>query len=397
MSLIKTPSGLQKYSGIRRMKYSSYYKCTFTNGKKLSCSQNHPFMTYDGIVLAKDLTRKSELYSESGGVFLKSKKLVKEDIWLYDALNTHKNTYYTNGILSHNCDFLGSSNTLISGAKLGTLAWVPPGERIGPLHIYEHPKQGHLYVIAVDTSEGQSLDYSAFCVIDATQTPYKVVAKYYDNKTTPLLYPNVIYNVALKYNFAYCLVETNSIGGQVVDTLYNDLEYDNIFATTNLGRGGQRISQGFSKNSKFGVKMTNQIKAVGCSNLKGLIENDKLLIQDFEIISELTSFVATGPSFAAEEGCHDDLAMCLVLFSWLTAQPAFKELTDTDVRKRILDERLQNQNDQLLPFGIIEDGSSDTETFVDDNGDVWESVNTRFNYGFTNGRYNNGQDEDDDF
>ena len=296
-----------------------------------------------------------------------------------------------------NCDFLGSSNTLVSGAKLATLAWNSPIERIGSLNIYEHPKQNHIYIIAVDTSEGQSLDYSAFTVIDCTQTPYKVVARYYDNKTTPMLYPNIIYNVALKYNFAYCLVESNSIGGQVVDTLYNDLEYENIFATTNLGRGGQRISQGFSKNSKFGVKMTNQIKSIGCSNLKGLIENNKLVIEDFDIISELTSFVATGPSFAAEEGCHDDLVMSLVLFSWLTAQPAFKDLTDTDVRKRILDERLQNQNDQLLPFPIVDDGNSGPETFFDNNGDLWEVANTRFNYGFTNGRYNNGQDEDDEF
>ena len=289
---------------------------------------------------------------------------------------------------------MGSSNTLISGAKLSTLAWNPPIERIGNLHIHEHPKQGHLYVIAVDTAEGQGLDYSAFTVIDCTQAPYKIVARYYDNKITPLLYPNVIYNVAVKYNFAHCLVETNSIGSQVVDTLYNDLEYENIFSTTNLGRGGQRISQGFSKNSKFGVKMTNQIKAIGCSNLKGLVENDKIIIEDFDVISEFTSFVATGPSFAAEPGCNDDLVMTLVLFSWLTAQPAFKELTDTDVRRKLYDEKIQNQNEQLLPFGVIDDGSDTPEVFVDEKGDVWESVNTRFNYGFGNGRYDNSDDDD---
>jgi len=395
MSFIKTPSGISPYAGIRRSKYSCYYKCFFTNGKTLECSENHPFMTYNGIVLAKNLTTKNEIYSDTGGIFLKYKRRINKDIWLYDALRTNKNVYYTNGVLSHNCEFLGSTNTLISGAKLSTLAWAPPIERIGNLHIYEHPKQGHLYVIAVDTSEGQSLDYSAFTVIDCSQTPYKVVAKYYDNKITPLVYPNVIYNVAVKYNFAYCLVESNSIGSQVVDGLYNDLEYENIFSTTNLGRGGQRISQGFSKNSKFGIKMTSQIKAIGCSNLKGLIENSKLIIQDFDIISELTSFVATGPSFAAEPGCNDDLVMTLVLFSWLVAQPAFKELTDTDVRKKIFDERVQHESEQLLPFGVIDAGGDVPEIFVDEQGDIWETAESKFNYGFGNGSYNNNESDDD--
>ena len=177
MSLIKTPSGLTAYSGIRRMKYSSYYKCTFTNGKTLDCSPNHPFMTYDGIVLAKDLTRRSEIYSDIGGVFLKNKRLINDEIWLYDALKTHNNVYYTNGVLSHNCDFLGSANTLISSAKLSTMAWQDPAEKIGDLHIYEKPKDKHIYVMAVDTAEGQNLDHSAFVVVDCMSVPYKVVAK----------------------------------------------------------------------------------------------------------------------------------------------------------------------------------------------------------------------------
>jgi len=396
MSLIKTSSGLSKYSGIRRMKHSSYYKCTFTNGKSIACSPNHPFMTYDGLVLAKDLTRRSEVYSDSGGVFLKSKKLIKQDIWLYDALNTHNNTYYTNGILSHNCDFIGSSNTLISGAKLSSMTWVPPIERMSSLAIYEQPRDGRIYMICADVAEGKDLDYSAFVVVDSTEAPYKVVARYYDNKVTPLLFPNIILHTANKYNRAYVMVETNSVGAQVVDILHNDLEYENIFATTNMGRGGQKLSSGFGKNSKFGVKMTNQIKLIGCSNLKGLLENDKILIEDFDTISELTSFVSTNTSFGAEEGCHDDLVMCLVLFAWLSVQPTFKEITDSDVRKRIFDEQVKNMNDQVLPFGYIEDGADRPETFVDSQGDVWESVGETFNFGFNGGKAIRS-DFDDDF
>lgn len=380
MTLIKTPSGLGTYSGIRRMKYSSYYKCSFTNGKTLDCSPNHPFMTYDGIVLAKDLTRRSEIYSEQGGVFLKSKRLIHDDIWLYDALKTPKNVYYTNGILSHNCDFLGSANTLISSAKLSMMAWVDPVEKLSDLHIYERPIDKHIYVMSVDVAEGQNLDHSAFCVIDCTQVPYKVVAKYYNSKITPMLFPNLIYNVARKYNDAHILIETNSLGSQVAQVLHEDLEYESIFSTTNMGRGGQKLSSGFKQNSKLGVKTTNQIKTIGCSNLKGLLENDKLIITDFDIISELTSYVATHASFAAEPGCHDDLVMCLVIFSWLTSQSLFKEITDTDVRKRLYEEKSTNMEEQLLPFGFIEDGST-TSTFTDNDGTVWEHVDSPFGDG----------------
>lgn len=293
------------------------------------------------------------------------------------------------------CDFIGSANTLISGAKLSSMAWVPPIERMSSLAIYEQPREGRIYMICADVAEGKDLDYSAFVVVDSTEAPYKVVARYYDNKVTPLLFPNIILHTANKYNRAYVMVETNSVGAQVVDILHNDLEYENIFATTNMGRGGQKLSSGFGKNSKFGVKMTNQIKLIGCSNLKGLLENDKILIEDFDTISELTSFVSTNTSFGAEEGCHDDLVMCLVLFAWLSVQPTFKEITDSDVRKRIFDEQVKNMNDQVLPFGYIEDGADRPETFVDSEGDVWESVGDTFNFGFSGGKAIRKQFDDD--
>lgn len=271
------------------------------------------------------------------------------------------------------CSFLGSSNTLVSAAKLSSLVWVKPTQKFNDLDIYEMPQPNHLYVIAVDTSEGQGLDYSAFTVIDCTQAPYRLVAKYYNNKISPMVYPTVIYNVACKYNNAYVLAETNNIGMQVVEVLHNDLEYENIFSTTNMGRGGQKISSGFKKNSKFGIKMTTQIKTIGCANLKSMLETDKLLIQDFDTISELTSFVASHASFSAEAGCNDDLVMTLVLFSWLTTQPTFKELTDTDVRQKIVDEKLENMQEEILPFGVINDGADDMpQTFSDSEGNVWE-------------------------
>ena len=275
------------------------------------------------------------------------------------------------------CEFLGSSNTLIAPSKLGAMPWRPPLQKIGDIDVYELPQPKHIYMMCVDTAEGQNLDYSAFAVIDVTECPYRLVAKYKNNQISPMMFPNIIFNVAEKYNSAHVLVETNSIGIQVAEILHTDLEYENIFSTTNLGRGGQKISAGFKKNSKLGVKTTAPMKSLGCSNLKSIVEGNKFIIQDFDTIAELTSFVATGKNYAAEPGCHDDLVMTLVMFAWLAAQPLFKELTDVDIRRQMIEGREHSLQEQLLPFGIISDGadvSKVKKTFKDESGQNWEIV-----------------------
>ena len=226
--------------------------------------------------------------------------------------------------------------------------------------------------MTVDVARGLGNDYSAFIVFDITEFPYKVVAKYRNNEIKPMLFPNIIEEVAKGYNSAWLLVEVNDIGDQVANILHFDLEYDNVLMCAMRGRAGQLVGTGFSgKKSQLGVRMTAAVKKLGCSNLKTLLEDDKLLTVDYDIISELTTFAQRHNSFEAEEGCNDDLAMCLVIFSWLVAQPYFKEMTDNDVRKRIYEEQ-KNQIDQdMSPFGFISDGISDITSFVDNDGDRW--------------------------
>ena len=275
------------------------------------------------------------------------------------------------------CEFLGSSNTLIAPSKLMAMPWKQPLQKISDVDVYEFPIKDHIYMMCVDTSEGQNLDYSAFTVIDVTNSPYRVVAKYRSNKVSPMMLPNIIFNVATKYNTAHVLVETNNIGSQVAEILHADLEYENIFSTTNMGRGGQKISAGFKKNAKLGVKTTTPIKSLGCSNLKSIVESDKLVIQDEQIIVELSSFVATSKSYAAEPGSNDDLVMTLVLFGWLATQPVFKELTDLDIRKKMLEDKEKNMHEELVPFGIIatsEDHAKAVPTYKDAQGTNWEIV-----------------------
>ena len=227
--------------------------------------------------------------------------------------------------------------------------------------------------MTVDVSRGTNNDYSAFVVFDITTLPWKVVAKYRNNEIKPILFPNIIEQVAKNYNKAYILAEVNDIGEQVTNILHYDLEYPNILMCAMRGRAGQIVGQGFSgTKSQLGLKMSKVTKKVGCSNLKTLIEDDKLLIADYEIISELTTFIQKNQSFEADDGYNDDLVMCLVLFAWLAVQPYFREMTDNDVRKRIYEEQKNQIEQDMAPFGFISDGISDIEEkFVDDDGNVW--------------------------
>jgi len=271
------------------------------------------------------------------------------------------------------CEFLGSVNTLINPAKLKNLVYENPIKRNAGLDIYEDPQENHEYLLTIDVARGIGNDYSAFIVFDITQFPYKIVAKYRNNEIKPMLFPNIINDVGKGYNNAWILVEVNDIGDQVASIMHYDLEYDNILMAAMRGRAGQVVGTGFSgKKSQLGVRMTAAVKKLGCSNLKTMMEDDKLLTTDYEIISELTTFAQKGNSFEAEEGCNDDLAMCLVIFSWLVAQDYFKEMTENDVRKRIYEEQRNQIEQDMAPFGFIETGF-ETSNFVDADGDRWHT------------------------
>ena len=269
------------------------------------------------------------------------------------------------------CEFLGSVNTLISPAKLKNMVYEAPIMKNAGLDIYENCIPEHNYLMTVDVARGIGNDYSAFIVYDITNFPYKVVAKYRNNEIKPMLFPSIIYDVARGYNNSFILCEVNDIGDQVASILHFDLEYDNVLMCSMRGRAGQIVGSGFSgKKSQLGVRMTAAVKKLGCSNLKTLLEDDKLLTVDYDIISELTTFSQKHNSFEAEEGCNDDLAMCLVIFSWLVAQDYFKEMTDNDVRKRIYEEQKNQIEQDMAPFGFIADGLDD-DSFVDKNGERW--------------------------
>ena len=351
--------------------FSSVYP-TITSGKSTKvimvstpCGMNHFYRYWHDAQRGKNEYTATEVHwSEVPGRDAKWKE------------QTIKNTSEQQFKVEFECEFLGSVDTLISVVKLRNLVFEDPIQNNGKgLVIYENPVKGNDYIITVDTARGIDHDYSCFIVFDITTFPHKTVARYRNNEVKPMLFPNIIMDVAKAYNQAYVLVEINDIGEQVASILNYDLEYENLLMCAMRGRNGQQVGSGFSgSKTQMGVRMTAAVKKLGCSNLKTLMEDDKIETHDYDIIAELTTFVQKKQSWEAEDGCHDDLAMCLVIFAWLVAQDYFKEMTDTDVRKRIYEEQKNQIEQDMAPFGFILDGIDDEDEFVDEEGDRWAKV-----------------------
>jgi hypothetical protein len=256
------------------------------------------------------------------------------------------------------CKFLGSSLTLINAdyiakMSIGQMTYSKDG-----LDIYEKPKKGHTYVMVADTAKGVGGDYSAFTIIDITEVPYRLIGKYRNNIISPLLYPNVIFEVGKQYNYAYVLVEVNS-SEQVPHILYQELEYENILFV-NRTTGSQVVSGGFGGGkTQLGVNTDKKVKRIGCHNFKSLVEENKLIIEDADTISEISTFIEAKGTYMADDGYHDDLVMSLVLFSWLTTNPYFKDLNNINLREIMYKKQMQAIEDELTPFGVYDDGNTE--------------------------------------
>lgn len=374
---VKSPTGYSTFSGIKEKSVNEYIRITTNNGNTIKCTANHPLLTVDGFKSAESLIEsESVLITDSGFDVVTKNDLIQESIKVYDVLDVDLNhEYFTNGFVSHNCvEFMGSSDNLIDGSVLKNIkADAVPDKSIhkSPSYgytVYENPVPGHSYVITVDVSRGKGLDYSAFQLIDVTSVPYKQVAVFKNNIISPRDFATFIITSAKLYNEAMVLVEVNDLGAQVSDVIYYDYEYENLIFTEAAGSRGKRVSINGNKNSDKGIRTTTNIKSTGCSMLKLLIEQRKLIINDIDTIDELSTFSKKGKSYEAETGKHDDLVMCLVLFAWLTTDTYFKSLTDIDIMhslREMNDEQIYNE---LTPFGIISTYEEYEQETVNING-----------------------------
>jgi hypothetical protein len=290
--------------------------------------------------------------------------------------NDQKQTLGDKFAQEHEIEFIGSAGTLISATALKNLAFVDPIKDLMEykFKVYEDPQPGTPYVLVADSSHGKELDYSAFIVFDISKAPYKMVARYKHNNVSAWDYPGIIKTVAMHYNRAFVLAENNDIGAMVLKILMDDLEYEHLFYTQN-----ENTDQGltFMGGATVGIRTTKKTKRQGCASLKTMLESNQIIVQDFETISELTTYVIQkNQTYAADAGCNDDLVMCLVLFSWLCNQPIFKDLNDSDMRKKLFEQH-EKDMEQDMPPPIVQmvadpDDRLNNTTVID--GCVWEIV-----------------------
>lgn len=283
----------------------------------------------------------------------------------------------------YECEFQGSSGTLLDSNTLKSLVWqdpinqgdkktnlpLPPVAQILETRIYEKPEPSGIYVQVVDVSRGKGIDFSAIAVMRVDKMPYRQVATYRSNLITPVDYAEVVYELGKYYNEALTMVEINDIGGQVSDILIDAYDYDNVIYTAGSGKGGKKISGGFGHNVDRGIRTTKTVKAIGCSGLKMLITQSQMIVNDFQTIEELSRFSKKGTSYEAEVGFHDDTVMCLVLFSWLAQQTYFEEYTDINTLAALKERSLVEIEEDLPSVGIISDGNEYGEADYDSIAD----------------------------
>ena len=290
---------------------------------------------------------------------------------------TIRNTSEAQFASEFECEFLGSIDTLISAAKIKATPYITPLQTNGRLSVFEKPIKGNTYLCTVDVARGSLKDYSAFIVYDVTNLPYRIVATFRDNEIKPMLFPEMISKVCKQYDNAHILVEVNDIGAQISDGLHFEIEYPNVLMTTQKGRAGQILGAMFSqRGSQLGVRMTKQVKKMGTANIKSIIESDKLIINDFNIITEMSTYTRKNQSWQAEEGCNDDYMSCLVILGWVANQRFFKELTDRNIRAEMYKEQEKLIEQDMAPFGFVDDGITREEDkpTVDEYGTVWHPV-----------------------
>lgn len=355
---ILTPNGWSDFNGIQKVNKEN--KLTIeTKNNALSCSITHPiFIDDENVINANNLKIGDKILTKQGLEEVSSIVIEAGLFDFYDPINVdHKNQYYSDDILSHNCmEFQGSSGTLIAGWRLKQLTHSTPLNENDAFTIYKAPLKNRAYMVIADTSHGKGLDYSAAQVIDISEMPYEQVAVFHSNTTVPYDFAEILNRICRNYNMASLLCENNDLGTQVVDALHHDFEYEGILYTENAGKMGKRITAGGKTASERGVKTTKPVKGNGCSLLKLLIEQQQLFIADFNTIGELSVFSKKGQSYEAEEGNHDDLVMCLVLFAWAADQQYFKDLTDINTLYRLRERGELEMDEYMLPFGFCDDG-----------------------------------------
>lgn len=339
------------FDGIQKLENRQTVEVVFDDDSSIICTNDHllktknnTFKTAESLRLGDELANRAIVRYTRNLTGLRT---------VYDIVNSKTKTYLSNNVISHNCSFVGSSNTLIESSILNTLVYINPLDEKNDVRYFKYPEKDHNYVITVDVSRGRGLDYTAFIVVDISSNPYNIVCTFKNNTISPNVELPVLLNrIGRLYNQALILVENNDLGESVGNALWFDWEYENLLWTHNEQIAG---------HGTIGVKTTRKVKSVGTNAMKSLIENHQLKLNDYRIIQELSVYVRQkrGLYGAQDTSINDDLCAGLFLFGWLTQQNYFQDLTDSNINKKI-GQKFVDDVDDYLPSGFYVDGVNDS-------------------------------------
>ena len=363
--LIKTRSGYSEFKGVRKIAAEGVLRISY-NGTHIDVSEDHRFMVFSREVRASALKVGDILQTESGAAIITDITRMEGGRDVYDVLETTDHTYITNGIVSHNCEFLGSTLTLISSDSIKRFKPKEPVMILAnKLRVFEEPKPGHKYIMGVDPAKFGSDSFS-IQVIDVTTFPFieAAAAKLPDENFQKM--PAYIYEWAKWYNEAFLIIENNDGAGTYANTvLHTDYEYENLYFektfNTYKNESKTKVEPGFRTNVKN--------RALILDAMKLLIDNQKLVIYDINTIKEFNTFVLKNNKFQADDGFHDDMimALCIALAPFADAKnfDNIKELTD----KMYSSDSSETDFTDFLCIGSFDDGSSGTDDTLSYFGD----------------------------
>lgn len=308
---IQTPTGFKDFSGMRKTTKSKVIQITFSNKKYLEASEDHKFVLKGVETLAKDLYVGQELLPN---IFVEKVRTEEKDCFLYDLTDVGEdNLYITDGIVSHNCDFLSSGDSVIEPEILSfyeeTYITDPVEKRgvDGNLWVWESPDYQKSYMVVADVARGDSTDYSTFHVFDIENASQ--VAEY-KGKLSPKDFGNVLVGIASEYNDALLVVENANIGWATIEQIL-EREYRNLYYSSRSETETVESYMAKFERDKLvpGFTMSLRTRPLVIAKLTEYIREKSATIKSKRLISELRVFIWKNGKAQAQVGYNDDLVM----------------------------------------------------------------------------------------
>lgn len=313
---VLTPSGYKPFSGMRKTTKEEVVEIELSNGQYLEVSKDHKFISYSGQTVKAQELKQDTFLAEL--INVKSVKTSVKDCWLYDLTDVgEESLYFTDGIISHNCDFLSSGDTVFLAEDLAfyeTTGIIDPVERRGldgNLWVWETPDFTSTYMVVADVARGDGADYSTFHIIDVERATQVVE---YKGKISPSDFGNLLVGIGTEYNDALLVVENASIGWATIEQILRR-EYRNLYYSS---RGEMDTVESYMNkfdNDKLvpGFTQSSRTRPLIIAKMMEYVRDRSVTIKSKRLVEEMRVFMWKNGKAQAQDGYNDDLIMAFAI------------------------------------------------------------------------------------